>query len=435
MKVCVIGTGYVGLVGAAMFADWGNDVVGVDIDAKKLARIEKGDMPIYEPGLEEIVSENLKPGRLSFTTSLKKGMKDAELVFICVGTPQGDMGRADLKYVFKVAEDVGKNLNGYKVIVIKSTVPVGTNEKVTEIIRENAQKGAKFDVVSNPEFLREGSSVEDMRNTDRTVIGSNSKRALKVLKQFYAHLGSPIVECDVRSAELIKYASNFFLATKITFINEVAQLCDSVGADVVLVAKGMGLDSRIGGSFLQAGMGYGGSCFPKDVEALQKISMDHAFNFKILRGVLEANDDQKNYYIGKITDRFGKNLSGMKFACLGLAFKDDTDDVRESISIKVIRRIRGMGADIRACDPQAIKNAKEELGNDDVAYCKDCYEAVKGADAICILTEWGEFAGLDLAKVKKLAKGKVIFDGRNLLDPASAAKEGFEYYGMGRNAI
>ncbi len=434
MKVCVIGTGYIGIVGAAVFADWGNEVVGVDIDAAKIERIKKGDMPIYEPGLRELILENASAKRLFFTTSLKEGIRDAEIVYICVGTPENPDGSANLNYVFDVAEEIAKNLNGYKVIVTKSTVPIGTNEKIKEIIAKNTSTGITFDVVSNPEFLREGSSVEDMKKTDRTIIGSDSKKALDIMKRFYQHLDAPIIECDLRSAEMVKYASNTFLATKIKFINELATLCEQTGADVTMVAKGMGLDKRIGAAFLNAGIGYGGSCFPKDVAALFYTSMDHAHNFRILKSVIDANEMQKYHYIHKIISEYGENLSGKTFSCLGLAFKNNTDDIRESVAIKVVRLLRGMGATLRVFDPQATNNARKVLGEANIVYCNSDIESFKDVDGICILTEWAEFGVINLAQVKKIVKGAVIFDGRNLLDPAAVKEAGFKYYGVGKKA-
>ena len=432
MKLCVIGTGYVGLVGASVFSDWGNTVVGVDIDAKKIERIKAGDMPIYEPGLSELVLKNIKEKRLSFTTSLKEGIVDAEVVFICVGTPQDDTGAADLSAVWQVAEEIGKNLNGYKVIVTKSTVPVGTNERVKEIIKETSNGKVAFDVASNPEFLREGSSVEDMMKTDRTVMGSDSPKALEILKELYTHLNSPIVACDLRSAEIIKYASNAFLATKISFINEIALLCDRAGADVSVVAEGMGYDKRIGKAFLKAGIGYGGSCFPKDVAALFRTSTDQAYDFRLLRGVMEVNEKQKYHFIKKITEKFGKNLNGKVIACLGLAFKDNTDDIRESVALEVIKLLRGLGAELRVFDPQAIENAKGILGDMDIYYAKNGYDAATGADALCILTEWDEFRELDLKKLKKVMSGNVVFDGRNIMNKDQLESAGFTYFSVGR---
>jgi UDPglucose 6-dehydrogenase len=432
MKLCVIGTGYVGLVGAAIFSDWGNEVIGVDIDEEKIERIKKGDMPIYEPGLSEIVLKNIAENRLSFTTSLADGVKNSEIVFICVGTPQSESGDADLSAVWKVAEDIGKNLDSYKVIVTKSTVPVGTNEKVKRVIKENLVNDVDFDIVSNPEFLREGYSVEDMMEPDRTVIGSDSERALSIMKALYEHLDRPIVDCDLRSAEMVKYASNAFLASKISFINEMAQICERSGADVSVVAKGMGLDNRIGPRFLNAGIGYGGSCFPKDVAALYKTSTDQAYDFKLLRGVMEVNEIQKNYFISKITRFLGSNLSGKTIGALGLAFKENTDDIRDSVAIEIIKIIRGLGAYIKVYDPQAMYNAKKALGEVSIKYCLDKYEVMEDSDALLILTEWKEFANLDLERVKSMLKTNVIFDGRNLMDRKKVESSGFTYFAVGK---
>lgn len=432
MKICVIGTGYVGLVGSTIFADWGNEVVGVDIDAEKIERIKKGEIPIYEPGLSEIVLKNISANRLSFTTSLADGMRYAEIVFICVGTPQSDTGDADLSAVWKVAEEIGQNLETYKVIVTKSTVPVGTNEKIKKVIRENLRFNVEFDVVSNPEFLREGYSIEDMQNPDRTVIGSDSDRALAIMKRLYEHLGKPIVEADFKSAEMIKYASNAFLASKISFINEMAQICERSGADVAVVAKGMGLDSRIGPKFLNAGIGYGGSCFPKDVAALYKTSTDQAYDFKLLRGVMEINERQKVHFVSKVVRYFGGNLSGKTLGVLGLAFKENTDDIRESVAIEIVKTLRGLGAYVKVFDPQAMNNAKKALGEVSIKYCLDKYEAIEGSDALIILTEWKEFATLDLGKVKTSLKNPVIFDGRNILDRKKVESAGFVYFAVGK---
>lgn len=432
MNICVIGTGYVGLVGAAIFAERGNKVFGVDKDERKIEMIKRGEMPIYEPGLSDIVLKSIGEGRLHFTTSLAEGIKDAKIVFICVGTPQSDSGSADLSAVWAVAKEIGQNMDEYKVIVTKSTVPLGTNEKVKRIIGENLKNPIDFDVASNPEFLREGSSVEDMRNTDRTVIGSDSKRALDILRKLYEQLPSPIVETDLRSAEMIKYASNAFLATKISFINEIAQLCEKGGADVSSVAVGMGLDKRIGRHFLNSGIGYGGSCFPKDVAALYRTSTDQAYDFKLLRGVMEVNKLQQRYFLRKVTKTFGHNLSGLVLCCLGMAFKGDTDDVRESVSIEIIQTLRGMGAKIKAYDPQATENARKVLGDTSIVYCKDKYESMEGADAMFILTEWNEFSDLDFERVKGLMNKPVIFDGRNLLDKNKTQELGFTYFAIGK---
>ena len=434
MKLAVIGTGYVGLVGAAVFADWGNHVVGIDVDSDKISKIKQGVMPIYEPGLKEIVLRNIEEKRLSFTTSLAEGIKDAEVVFICVGTPQGETGAADLSSVWAVAKEIGEHLNSYKVIVTKSTVPVGTNEEIKRIIRATLKnkKNVDFDVVSNPEFLREGYSVDDMQTPDRTVIGSDSKKALDIMHKLYDHLGKPIVACDLRSAEMIKYASNAFLATKISFINEIGQICERAGADVSLVAGGMGLDTRIGPRFLRAGIGYGGSCFPKDVAALYKTSNDQDYDFKLLRSVMEVNERQREHFVNNIERFFGKNLSDKKFAVLGLAFKENTDDIRESVAIKTVKMLRGRGAFINSYDQEATENAKTELGNVGINYTSNVYDAMEGADALLILTEWKEFSSLDLKKVKQLLKNAVIFDGRNVLNKEVVEKEGFTYFAVGK---
>jgi len=432
MKICVIGTGYVGLVGAAIFSDWGNEVIGVDIDIDKIERIKKGEMPIYEPGLSEIVLKNISENRLFFTTSISEGVRNSDVVFICVGTPQSETGDADLSAVWKVAADIGKNLNDYKVIVTKSTVPVGTNEKIKKLIKENLVENVDFDIVSNPEFLREGYSVEDMKNPDRTVIGSDSEKALSIMRSLYDHLGKPILECDLRSAEMIKYASNAFLASKISFINEMAQICERSGADVSVVSKGMGLDNRIGPRFLNAGIGYGGSCFPKDVAALYKTSTDQAYDFKLLRGVMEVNEIQKDYFVSKVVRYFGKNLSERTMGVLGLAFKENTDDIRDSVAIEIVKQLRGLGAYIKVFDPQAMFNAKKVLGETSIKYCLDKYEAIENSDALVILTEWKEFANLDLQKVKSMLKNPVIFDGRNLLNREKVESSGFVYFAVGK---
>ena len=432
MKICVVGTGYVGLVGAAIFSDWGNEVIGVDIDIDKIERIKKGEMPIYEPGLSEIVLKNISESRLSFTTSISEGVRNSDVVFICVGTPQSETGDADLSAVWKVAADIGKNLNNYKVIVTKSTVPVGTNEKIKKLIKENLIENVDFDIVSNPEFLREGYSVEDMKNPDRTVIGSDSEKALSIMRSLYNHLGKPILECDLRSAEMIKYASNAFLASKISFINEMAQICERSGADVSVVSKGMGLDNRIGPRFLNAGIGYGGSCFPKDVAALYKTSTDQAYDFKLLRGVMEVNEIQKDYFVSKVVRYFGKNLSERTIGVLGLAFKENTDDIRDSVAIEIVKQLRGLGAYIKVFDPQAMFNAKKVLGETSIKYCLDKYEAIENSDALVILTEWKEFANLDLQKVKSMLKNPVIFDGRNLLNREKVESSGFVYFAVGK---
>lgn len=425
-------------MGAAIFADMGNQVIGVDKDKDKISKIIQGEMPIYEPGLDEIVLKNIKEGRLKFSTSTADGVKESDIIFICVGTPQGNTGAADLTAVMAVAKEIAQNLNGYKVIVTKSTVPVGTNERIEQTILSSLQGvteaiSSTFDVVSNPEFLREGTAIEDMRNTNRTVVGTKSERALKVMQELYKDFNAPMVACDLRSAEMIKYASNALLATKISFINEIGQLCERAGANVQVVAEGMGLDKRIGRAFLNAtGVGYGGSCFPKDVAALYKTSTDQAYDFKLLRSVMEVNELQKNNFMKKILKAMGDNLSGCTVGVLGLAFKNDTDDIRESGAIKMIRMLRGQGAKLRVYDPAAIENTKKVLGHDGIYYATDMYDALEGVDALCIFTEWNEFKSLDLIKSKKLMKGQLVFDARNLLDQKAVEGAGFIYIAVGK---
>jgi len=431
MKISVVGTGYVGLVTGVVFADWGHTVICADIVEKKIELLKKNIMPIYEEGLEELVAKNVEEQRLSFTTKVGEAIRDSEMIFIAVGTPSNQGGSADLTAVWAVAKTIAENLNSYKIVVTKSTVPVGTNEKIKKIIEEGNKKHTKFDVVSNPEFLREGTAIFDANNVDRVVIGSDSKDALEKIASLYTHLNVPIIKSDFRSAELIKYASNAFLASKISFINEIARICDKTRADVKVVSDGMGYDKRIGRSFLNAGLGYGGSCFPKDVEALYRTSSDQEYDFRLLRGVMDVNERQKYFYVEKIINHFG-NLSGKTLACLGVAFKNNTDDVRKSVAIEVIKMLRGEGAKIRVFDPAAMENAKKILGNDVIYYAKDIYNAIEGSDGICVLTEWQEFTALDFDKIKNISKAKVIFDGRNILDPEKVVKAGFEYVGIGR---
>ena len=429
MKICVIGTGYVGLVGSAVFADWGNQVIGVDNNPEKIKMIESGLMPIFEPGLKELVAKGISSGNLKFTNSLKDGVSDAEIIFICVGTPMGDDGSADLKYIYQVADEIALEMKTPKIISIKSTVPVGTNRKVRDYIK--SKTSIEFDSVSVPEFLREGSSIEDMNHTDRTVIGSDNMDAIEKVSSLFTHLNSPIVKCDLESAELIKYASNSFLATKISFINEIAQICDLSGADVSKVAQGMGLDSRIGPKFLNASIGYGGSCFPKDVQALYKTSSDLGYHFNILDSVIKANKDQKYYFVEKIKKVYGDNLQGKVVSCLGLAFKNDTDDIRESVAVEVVKILKNMGASIKAFDPEAMPNTKKVLGEDGILYCSTAIESVKDCDFLVILTEWKEFKDLEDSLLTTI-KDKNIFDGRNLLDRNKLSSLGINYYCIGR---
>lgn len=436
MKITIIGTGYVGLVSGAVFADWGHDVMCLDINEKKIEMIKKGIMPIYEEGLEELVKKVQDEGKFVATTDYEKAVKHGELIFICVGTPSNQSGAAELGYVFSAAESIGKYIDDgdYKVIITKSTVPVGTHKKVKESVKKGAgDKNISFDVASNPEFLREGTSIFDANNTDRVIIGSDSDRALDILETIYAHLGTTIVRTDLASAELIKYAANAFLATKISFINEISQICERTGADVKSVAHGMGLDNRIGPKFLNAGIGYGGSCFPKDVEALYRTSSEKFYDFRLLRGVMDANERQKHYFLEKVTNKLGSNLSGKTFGVLGAAFKDGTDDVRKSVALEVIKILRGWGATLHLYDPAALENAKNELGDENMRYLDNAEDAFRKTDALFILTEWKTFASLDYANLGEDMNSKLIFDGKNMLEPKMMKDYGYEYFGVGRN--
>ena len=432
MKICVVGSGYVGLVTGACLADFGMTVTGVDKDASKIEALERGEIPIYEPGLEEVVEKNVRAGRLKFTTDLAPAIREARAVFIAVGTPPLPDGRADLSFVRQVAESIGDNLNGYKVIVTKSTVPVGTGQMVERAVREHSGGGQEFAVVSNPEFLREGSAIEDFLRPDRVVIGARTQRAIDVMLDIYAPLkaaGVPFVVANVESAEMIKYASNGFLATKITFINEVAEICEAVGAEVDVVARGMGLDNRIGPKFLHPGPGYGGSCFPKDTRAVAQIAEEHGLRFEIIEGVLSANERVKRRMIGKIEQAFG-SLAGKTVAVLGLAFKGDTDDMRESPAIPVIEGLVERGARVRAYDPAAMSAAKPLLPA--ITYCEDAYEAADGADGVVIATEWNQFRALDFTELKARLAAPLMVDLRNLFQPYRVATEGFTYHSVGR---
>jgi UDPglucose 6-dehydrogenase len=434
MKICVVGSGYVGLVTGACLADFGMTVTGVDKDASKIAALERGEIPIYEPGLEEIVEKNVRAGRLKFTTDLAPAIREARAVFIAVGTPPLPDGKADLSFVRQVAESIGDNLNGFKVIVTKSTVPVGTGQMVERAVREHSGSGQEFAVVSNPEFLREGSAIEDFMRPDRVVIGARTQRAIDVMLDIYAPLkaaGVPFVVANVESAEMIKYASNGFLATKITFINEVAELCEKAGADVEVVARGMGLDNRIGPKFLHPGPGYGGSCFPKDTRAVAQIAEEHGLRFEIIEGVLSANERVKRRMITKIEQAFG-SLAGKTVAVLGLAFKGDTDDMRESPAIPVIEGLLALGATVRAFDPAAMAAARPLLPP--ITFCDDAYEAAQGADGVVIATEWNQFRALDFAELKSRLAAPLMVDLRNLYQPERVAAEGFCYHSVGRPA-
>ena len=432
MKITVIGTGYVGLVAGACLADMGNDVICVDNNEEKLQKLEQGIIPIYEPGLEELVKSNVLENRLSFTSDLDMAVKKSEVCFIAVGTPQDEDGSADLQYVMGVAEQIAKAMNGYKVIVDKSTVPVGTAEKVAEIIRQYTEHS--FDVVSNPEFLKQGNAVDDFLHPDRVVIGSNSDKATAIMQEIYSpffRTGNRVIVMDVKSAEMTKYASNSFLATKISFMNEIANLCEKVGADAEMVRVGMSTDSRIGNKFLFPGLGYGGSCFPKDVKALIKTGSDYGVDMNIIKSADNVNKLQRSLFIDKIIARFGEDLSGKTFAVWGLAFKPKTDDMREAPAITIIEDLLKRGAKVKAYDPKAMILAKRIFG-DKITYCQKSYDALDGADAMLLLTEWNEFRRPDFERIKGLLKTPIIFDGRNQYNGERLTQSGFEYVCVGK---
>jgi UDPglucose 6-dehydrogenase len=435
MKIAVVGSGYVGLVTGTCFAETGNIVTCIDIDQKKIDVLESGKIPIYEPGLELLFDRNTKQGRLKFTTNLEKGIEDAQVIFLALPTPPGEDGSADLKYILKVADDLGAILKNYAVIVDKSTVPVGTAEKVTNAIKKNAT--VDFDVVSNPEFLREGVAVEDFMKPDRVVIGTQSGKAMEIMDQLYEPLvrqGNPVIFMDEKSAELTKYAANSFLATKITFMNEIANLCELLGADVDMVRKGIGTDSRIGKRFLFSGIGYGGSCFPKDVQALAKSAKDVDYDFGILNAVMDINHTQKTKLVPKIKEYFGGSLQGKTIAMWGLAFKPNTDDIREAPALENISELIGEGAKIQAFDPEAMDNVKGLIGNK-ITYAENQYDVLHGADVLLIVTEWPVFRSPDFEKVKLLLANNAIFDGRNLYKPTDMKKNGIEYFSIGREEV
>jgi UDPglucose 6-dehydrogenase len=432
MKIAVVGTGYVGLVSGTCFAETGNTVTCIDIDINKVIKLSNGEITIYEPGLEKIFLRNLREGRLKFTTNLEEGIKDAAIIFLALPTPPGEDGSADLKYVLGVAKDLGNILTDYKVIVDKSTVPVGTAEKVHQAIAANCK--VEFDVVSNPEFLREGVAVEDFMKPDRVVIGSSSDRAKKVMSDLYAPFvrqGNPIIFMDEKSAELTKYAANSFLATKISFMNEIAQLCERLGADVDMVRKGIGSDERIGKRFLFPGIGYGGSCFPKDVQALIKSSEDVNYNFQILKAVEDVNEAQKLHLMPKIKAYFNNDLAGKHFAFWGLAFKPNTDDIREAPALYLIKALTAAGATVTAFDPEAMPNVKKQIG-DVINYVDNQYDALQNADALVIATEWSEFRTPDFERIDAALKNKAIFDGRNLFEVKEIRAKGYHYESVGR---
>lgn len=434
-NIAVVGTGYVGLVTGTCFAETGNMVTCIDINAEKVAQMKQGQIPIYEPELDVLFERNIKAGRLHFTTDLSAGIADAEIIFLALPTPPGEDGSADLSYILGVAEQLGKMLTDYKVIVDKSTVPVGTAERVQAAIAANAK--VDFAVVSNPEFLREGYAVADFMKPDRVVIGCSDERAAKIMESLYkpfVRQGNPIYFMDEKSAELTKYAANSFLATKITFMNEIANFCEVVGADVDKVRIGIGADSRIGKRFLFPGIGYGGSCFPKDVQALAKSGADYNYDFKILRAVMEVNEDQKTILFPRIKNYFRGNLLRKKIAVWGLAFKPDTDDIREAPALYMIRALLEAGAEVTAYDPEAMENVKSVFGTQ-ISYAKDEYDALLQADALLICTEWSTFRNPNFRAMKDLMADNVIFDGRNLFDLDDLTEKGFYYSSIGRKTI
>ena len=432
MNICIVGTGYVGLVTGTCLAEFGMNIICSDTDSSKIAMLSKGKVPFYEPGLEELVEKNLAQGRLRFTTEMKEGVQSSLVIFIAVGTPANDDGTVDLRYVNAAAEEIGTHMNGYKVVVVKSTVPVGTCQGIKRIIREKSPQAYNFDVVSNPEFQREGSAVEDFMRPDRVTIGAESEQAIAIMKDIYSVLylnETPFVITNLETAEMIKYAANAFLATKITFINEMANLCERVGADVHVLARAMGLDGRIGRKFLHPGPGYGGSCFPKDTLALLNIGRQRGCDLKVVDSVIKANDEQRLRMVEKIRAMVGE-LRGKTVGILGLSFKPNTSDVRESSSIIIIQRLQSEGGKIRAYDPAAMGEAKAVL--QDVHYCSDPYEVAEGCDALVLLTEWNQFRRLDLDRLKALMNTPIFVDLRNVYDPVKMREAGFHYCGVGR---
>ena len=438
-KISIMGTGYVGLVAGVCLADFGNSIINVDVDEEKIEQLQRGEVPIYEQGLQELLDKNLEDGRIKFSTDTAAAIEESEVIFIAVGTPPADDGRADIDNVLKVAEKIGRTIDGYRVVVTKSTVPIGTAEKIENVIAEQlAERGVDydFDVVSNPEFLREGKAVHDFTHPDRVVIGTNSERAREILTEVFRPLyvdDVPFVFTNPETAETIKYASNAFLATKISFINEMSQLCDSVGADVQTVAKAMGLDERISDKFLRAGPGYGGSCFPKDTRALVNMADDAGVEMQVVSAGIEANREQKLYMVDKITDRLGEDLSDRTLGFLGLSFKPETDDMRESPALTILPELIEKGACIQAFDPEAMEEAGRCLKEveKDILYCANEYDVMKDADALVLLTEWNQFRRLDFERARELLAGAVFFDFRNVYRPQEVERHGIEYHGVG----
>ncbi len=432
MRIAVVGTGYVGLVAGTCFAESGNTVTCIDIDAEKIRRLRDGIVPIYEPGLEELLKRNVHDGRLTFTTDYADAIPRAHAAFIAVGTPPGENGGADLKYVLLAAESIAKHMTGYLVVVDKSTVPVGTARKVQAAMRGHTRH--EFDVVSNPEFLKEGAAIDDFLKPDRVVIGSDSKRAAEVMDELYGpfvRTGNPVIHMDVESAELTKYAANAMLATRISFMNEIANICSRVGANVDLVRKGIGSDQRIGSRFLFAGLGYGGSCFPKDVKAIVKTAEELGYDFRILRAVEDVNETQKRLLFEMVCKHYGSNLKGKRFAVWGLSFKPNTDDMREAPSVAVISRLVAAGATVSAHDPEAVTECRKHHLGDTIEYAETPMEALKGSDGLILVTEWNEFRRPDFERVKELLRQPVIFDGRNIYNRRTLEQLGFTYYGIG----
>jgi len=436
MHIAVVGTGYVGLVTGTCLAETGNRVICVDIDAEKVQKMQAGTVPIYEPHLDIIFERNIKQGRLTFTTDLNEAIAESDIIFLALPTPPGEDGSADLSYILGVAEQLGKIMTGYKIIIDKSTVPVGTADLVREAVAKNYS--GEFDIVSNPEFLREGFAVDDFMKPDRVVIGTRSEKARKILEELYkpyTRQGNPILFMDERSAEVTKYAANSFLAMKISFMNEMANLCERVGADVDSVRLGIGSDERIGKRFLFPGIGYGGSCFPKDVQALAKTSGQYGYDFKILEAVMDVNTRQKSILVDKIKARLGNDLSGKIFAVWGISFKPDTDDIREAPSIEIMKALKDAGAEVKAYDPEGMENTKRQHPELGISYAENAYDALNGADALVIATEWSQFRSPDFEELKSRLNGKIIFDGRNIYDLNTMKNMGFEYISIGRAQI
>jgi UDPglucose 6-dehydrogenase len=432
MNICIIGTGYVGLVTGACLAEFGMNLICVDNDRSKIDLLRQGKMTIHEPGLEDIVVKNMREGRLSFSTSIEESVKSSLVIFIAVGTPSDADGSADLKFVEEVAKAIARSMDGYKVVVVKSTVPVGTCRRLKQMIKDHQVRPTPFDIVSNPEFQREGSAVEDFMRPDRITIGAESEQATAIMKDIYSALyliETPFVITSLETAEMIKYAANAYLATKVSFINEIANLCEKVGADVHDVARAMGLDGRIGKKFLHPGPGYGGSCFPKDTRALSRLAQERGYSFKIIDAVIKVNDEQKKRMIGKVTEKVG-DVKGKTIGILGLSFKPNTNDIRESSSVVIIQGLLGLGAKVKAFDPAAMEETKAIFP--DIDYGKDAYDVARGADALVLATEWNQFRRLDLQRIKGLLKNPVFIDLRNVYDPDQMKRLGFHYCGVGR---